>query len=201
MRMMHEQKRRQDVRSGLVGGAVLVSIGAHLLLREVLNIDLGQYGWPFFIIGPGLLLFAGMIIGGRGSGGLAIPGSIVTTIGLILFVMNLTNHFEAWAYSWALIPSAVGVGLILAGGWDGNEKQLREGKDTLRVGLLLFLGFGTFFELFIFQNHPLAPYLLPVGMIIGGIALVAWNVLRARRTPEPAVEELLETSSPDMWPL
>ena len=201
MRMMHEQKRRQDVRSGLVGGAVLVSIGAHLLLREVLNIDLGQYGWPFFIIGPGLLLLAGMLVGGRGSGELAIPGSIVTTIGLMLFVMNLTGRFETWAYSWALIVLTVGVGLIIAGSWDDDAKHIQEGKEVAIVGALLFIGFGTFFELFIFRGHFLTPYLFPVAMIFGGAALVAWNLLRARRKPEPFAEELPETSSREMWPL
>ena len=198
---MNEQKRRQDVRSGLVGGAILVAIGAHLLLREILNIDLGQYGWPFFIIGPGLLLLAGMVIGGRGSGGLAVPGSIVTTIGLMLFVQNLTGRFETWAYSWALIVLAVGVGLIISGSWDDDAKQVQEGKEVASIGALLFIGFGTFFELFIFRGHFLTPYVFPVAMIFGGAALVTWNVLRARRKTAPVVEELPEASSREMWPL
>ena len=93
--------RRHDARQGLVGGAILVALGAHFLFRQVFDFDLGRYGWPLFIIGPGLLLFAGMAVSGRGAGGLAIPASIVTTIGLLLFVQNATGYYESWAYGWA----------------------------------------------------------------------------------------------------
>ena len=200
--MMGKRAQRHDLRSGVVGGAILMAIGAHLLLREIFNIDLGQYGWPFFIIGPGLLLFAGMVIGGRGAGDLAIPGSIVTTIGLLLFVQNLTGRFETWAYGWSLIVIAVGLGLIIAGSWDGEDKQVREGKEVASVGAFLFIGFGTFFELFVFRGHVLTPYIFPVAMIVGGVALVVWNVLRARRKAEPiADDDTTDLPSQEMWPL
>lgn len=202
---MQKQKQRHDARSGLVGGAILVAIGAHLLLREFLHIDLGQYGWPFFIIGPGLLFFAGMVIGGRGAGDLAVPGAIVTTVGLILFTQNLTGRFETWAYAWALIPIAVGLGMIIAGSWDDKPKEIREGREVAGIGALLFLGFGTFFELFIFRGSALSPYLFPVAMIVGGIALVIWNALRAQRkanaAEDPFGDEGTEPPVQGTWPL
>lgn len=63
------QVRRDDSRGGLVGGAVLMALGTLFLAREVFGISLGAYGWPFFINGPGLLLLAGMVAGGRGAEG------------------------------------------------------------------------------------------------------------------------------------
>jgi hypothetical protein len=99
----------------------------------------------------------------------------------MLFVQNLTGRFETWAYSWALIPTAVGVGLMIAGHWDGDEKQVREGRGTMLVGLALFLGFGAWFELFIFRGSALTTYSFPVALIAGGLAVVVRNALRARR--------------------
>lgn len=198
---MGGRSRRNDARGGLVGGAILVAIGAHLLLREIFDLDLGRYGWPILIFGPGLLLFLGMALGGRGAGGFAIPASILTTIGLMLFVQNATGRFETWAYSWALIPAAVGAGMLIAGRWDGNERQVREGQGTLRVGVLLFLGFGAWFELVIFRGGVAAPYALPVALIVVGAALLARNALRWRRAPEPIVADATEPLAQGTWPL
>ncbi len=128
---MDGQMRRHDARQGLIGGAILVALGAHFLFRQVFDFDLGRYGWPLFIIGPGLLLFAGMVVSGRGAGSMAIPASIVTTIGLLLFVQNATNYYESWAYAWALIPLAAGLGTCIAGAWDGNATLVAEGQPVL----------------------------------------------------------------------
>ena len=69
----------RDGHGGLVGGAILVALGVAFLAQNTFNVTGLGFRWPFFIIGPGLLLFAAMIAGGRGSGNLAVPASIVTT--------------------------------------------------------------------------------------------------------------------------
>jgi hypothetical protein len=189
---MNERVRANETRTGVIGGAILVALGAIFLAQELLSFDPGRYGWPFFIIGPGLLLFVGMLLGGRGAGGFAVPGSIVTTVGTMLFVQNLTGRFETWAYSWALIPTAVGVGLMIAGHWDGDAKQVREGRGTMLVGLALFLGFGAWFELFIFRGSALTTYAFPVALIVGGLAVVVRNALRARRASAAMFEDVTD---------
>ena len=193
--------RRHDARQGLVGGAILVALGAHFLFRQVFDFDLGRYGWPLFIIGPGLLLFAGMAVSGRGAGGLAIPASIVTTVGLLLFVQNATDYYESWAYGWALIPLAAGVGTRIAGAWDSNARLVAEGRRGITVGLALLLGFATFFEGFIFRGSFFASYLLPLALILGGVALLARNLLRARQEAMPTYEDEVASSSQETWPL
>jgi hypothetical protein len=86
---------------------VLVALGTLFLLEQFFDFQLGQWLWPLFIIIPGLLFFVGMLLGGKSAGPLAIPGSIVTTVGLLLLYQNTFNHFESWAYTWALMPVAV----------------------------------------------------------------------------------------------
>ena len=198
---MDGQLRRQDTRQGIAGGAVLVALGVLFFFREVFGFELGRYGWPLFIIGPGLLLFAGMIAGGRGAGGLAVPASIVTTIGLLLFVQNLTGRYETWAYGWALIPLAAGLGTRIAGAWEGNATLVAEGQRAIALGLVLFLVFGAFFEGFVFHGSVLASYLLPVGLIFGGVALLARNGFRARRAAVPTFEDEVASPSQGTWPL
>lgn len=196
---MNQRMRTNETRSGVLSGAILVTLGALFLAQNLFSFDPGRYGWPLFIIGPGVLLFSGMFIGGRGAGSLAIPGSIVTTIGLMLFVQNLTGRFETWAYSWALIPTAVGVGLQIAGHRDGIAAMVREGQRLMLIGLTLFAVFGASFELFIFRSSPLAPYLFPLALIVGGLALVARNTARTRRTT-PSTDTPDDTT-PSGWTL
>jgi hypothetical protein len=133
-------------------GVLLVALGAFFLFAQLFGVSLGRYGWPLFVLIPGVVLFAVAALGGRSAVGLAVPGSVVSTIGLILFVQNLTGRFETWAYVWALIPMAVGLGLYLQGTWTASEKLRREGRRVSSTGLVMLVAFGAFFELFIFQN-------------------------------------------------
>lgn len=170
----HHQRREHDERSGLVGGAILVALGMTFLFQRTIHLDFNIVGlaWPFFIIGPGLLLFTLMILGGRGAGSLAIPASVVTTIGLILLGQSIFDYYESWAYVWALIPTAVGVGMAIGGFWDGKRQLVRVGLGMVSGGLTMFLIFGSFFELFIFGRGHLGAYVWPVVLIAVGLALL-----------------------------
>lgn len=196
---MHEQERRSrrhGSHDNRVGGAVLIAIGAAIFLRRTFNFDFPDFAWPFFIIGPGLAFFAAMFFGGRGAGSLAIPGSVITTIGLILLGQSIFNYYESWAYIWALIPAAAGTGMIIAGLWDGKPKMIQAGTQVASSGLLMLLIFGTFFELFIFQGSNLAAYAWPVGLI----AIGAFQLLRGRlaqRTSTPPAWDEEEASEPN----
>jgi len=141
-------ERRDRTGSGnMVAGAILIGLGVLLLLGQTLNIDLGHYLWPLFILVPGLAFFLGMLLGGRSTAGLAIPGSVITTIGLILLYQNTFNQFQTWAYAWALIPTAVGLGLVVQGFWSEQPRLIDSGRNLARIGLVLFVAFGAFFEL------------------------------------------------------
>ncbi|MEJ2606744.1 MAG: hypothetical protein P8Z41_08720, partial [Anaerolineales bacterium] len=129
-------------------GAVLIGLGAILLLGEIFNVRLGFFLWPFFIIVPGLAFFYFMAQGGKNAAPLAIPGSIITTTGLLLLYQSITNHWESWAYAWALIfPTSVGIGLYISGLRGKNEGMRRTGQGFIRVGLILLILGGLFYEM------------------------------------------------------
>src|SRR5437867_12690029 len=98
-------------RQSTVVGGLLILIGAILLIGQFVRIDIGHFGWPFFIIAPGgLLLFVALAARGPAGEGLAIAGSIITVMRLILLYQNVTDHFESCAYPWALIPAVLRLG-------------------------------------------------------------------------------------------
>lgn len=132
---------------GLWAGATLILLGLIFLLGQFLDINLMRYLWPLVIIAVGTTFFAGMFAGGRSLGALAVPGSIITTIGLILFFQNLFGLWATWAYAWALIISGVGVGLMIFGYWSQIPDLGRAGRVVATVGVVLFFVFGLFFEL------------------------------------------------------
>jgi hypothetical protein len=136
--------RRQ---ASLLGG-LLVLIGAVLLLGQFVRIDVGHYGWPFFVIAPGVvILFVALIARGMVSEGLAVLGSVITVSGLILLYQNATDHFESWAYAWALVfPGAIGTGMILYGLSAGRGGNVRAGTRLVGIGVVLFLLGAAFFE-------------------------------------------------------
>ena len=138
------QPRRQST----VFGGLLVLVGAILLAGQFVRIDVGRYGWPLFVIAPGIvILFLALTARGAVGEGLAILGSIITVSGLILLYQNATDHFESWAYAWALVfPGAVGVGMSLYGWRAGRPGNVRTGTRLAGIGLIVFLVGAAFFE-------------------------------------------------------
>lgn len=159
----------------LVGGSLLIIFGLLALLGKLFqNFNFWNTFWPFIIIGVGLLFFVGMFAGGKSVSGLAIPGSIITTIGLMLFYQNITNHWESWSYGWTVILMAVGVGIFIMGAWGQNESQRAAGLRVLRIGLILFIIFGAFFELIFTAGMPfgLRSIVFPAALILLGLYLI-----------------------------
>jgi hypothetical protein len=132
----------------MVLGGLLVLIGAILLAGQFVRVDLGHYGWPFFVIAPGILiLLVALTSRGAVSEGLAIFGSIVTVSGLILLVQDATDHYESWAYAWTLVvPGAIGLGMVLYGLIAHRAGNIRSGTRLLGIALVLFLLGAVFFE-------------------------------------------------------
>lgn len=155
-------------------GLVLVILGILFLVFQFTNINIGWFAWPFFVIVPGVLFLAAGFMFKQSAAGLVIPGSIVTMIGLILFTQNVTGRFETWSYVWALIPTAVGIGIYLQGMLTQNDKLRTDGSRLVMIGLVLLVAFGAFFELFIFNrfaNSFAWRYIVPILLIAGGAYL------------------------------
>lgn len=135
---------------GLIIGIILVAIGALSLFGRFFAFMNWNNLWPLLIVAVGLAFFIGMLLGGKSLGGLAVPGSILITVGLILFALNAINRWEAWSYAWALIIAGIGAGILINGYWSDQPNLRRQGLATIRSGLTLFLIFGVLME-FIFS--------------------------------------------------
>lgn len=171
----------------LVGGAVLVAMGLLSLGGQLFSrLDFWSMAWPFFVVGLGALFFVGMFAGGKSVSGLAIPGTIIATIGLMLFVQNILNYWQSWSYGWTVILISVGLGIFIMGWYGENPEQRRSGIKLMKIGLVLFLIFGGFFET-IFNSFAFSRFLFPLALILLGAYLIA-----ARSGFLPRKQEKLE---------
>lgn len=159
-----EEARALKTESKLIPMSI---IGAGVVLL-VANLFWGSpidFLWPGFVIMPGLLLLwpsqQSTAVNQHPLSFLAVPGALLLTIGSLLFAMNLTDHFEAWAYSWALLPIAVAAGLIYIKRFDPDHRIHENGRKFIRTMAFIFIGFALFFELIIFGTfQPWLPVLL-----------------------------------------
>jgi hypothetical protein len=131
----------------LWAGVALIVLGLFFFLGQFLEVNLLRYLWPLFIIAAGAAFFVGMASGGQSAGPLAVPGSVITTVGLILFVQNAFGIWASWAYAWGLVIAGAGLGLILFGRHSSLPDLIRAGRVVIIIGLALFFVFGTFFEI------------------------------------------------------
>jgi hypothetical protein len=173
-------------RGTIVVGIVLILLGAVFLIENALNLDIGRFGWPLFVIVPGVILLgAGLAAGPREGPGMAIGGGIITTVGLILAVQNVTGLWATWAYAWALVgPGGTGLGLVAYGLARGDRGHLTNGLRSFGVGIALFAAFGLFFEGIIgLSGEPFlaSSDVLPIVLIGLGVVLVGASLLRGRR--------------------
>ena len=178
---------------GLVAGVILVIIGAAVLVTRVVDLSFGGATWPLWIVVPGVAMLVGsFFIPPRGGLGLAIPGAIVTMVGLILWVQEAYGLYATWAYAWALVaPTAPGLGMLLYGLVQRDGELARDGLRTTLVGLGLFLGFMLFFEGVLgLSGSPIENLdeILPYALIGLGVLLVVLSFFgggRRRAGPEP----------------
>lgn len=163
----------------LIGGAVMIACGfLSLATRIFRNIDWGVL-WPFLIITFGGLFFVAMFAGGRQASGFAIPGSIVGGIGLILLFQNVTGRWESMSYFWAMIIVFVGLGIYIMGWYGGDAGQKQSGAGVMKVGLILFIVFGSFFEM-IFA--PFGNFIFPILlMLLGGWLILSRSGIFGRK--------------------
>ena len=114
----------------LVLGVILVIAGALLFVGQLLDIGIDDVGWPFIIVGIGVvILILGLFV--NREQGMVIGGTITTTVGLVLLYQNSTGRWESWAYAWALVgPAASGLGLAL---WGATDPE-RSGPAQRRFG-------------------------------------------------------------------
>jgi hypothetical protein len=165
-------------------GIVLVVVGLFALGVVVFGIDLTQYGWPLFVIIPGLtLLVVGFLGGGAGA---SVPGGIVTALGLVLAYQSSTGDWASWAFAWALIaPGGVGLGLYLQALRDRDPVMLRRGRTLMFIAAMIFMIGFVFFESILgisgMDYGVVGKAALPGLLVVIGLILLVRSIQRSRQ--------------------
>ena len=152
-------------RGSLVGGIILILVGAVIMINQLMGGFGIQISWPLILYGMGLLfILFGAIFG---IGGLAVPGSILGGLGLIFYYQDYTGDFASWTYMWALIPGFVGVGVLISGLI--NPGTGKGGWSLIVISAILFTIFSAIFG---DLNDQWVIYISIAVIIIGVIALI-----------------------------
>lgn len=170
----------------LIGGALLILFGLLTLAGQLSGGQIWASLWPFVIVGVGAVFFVAAFIGrnradvlgvpGGETAALAIPGSIITTVGLMLWLQTLFGHFESWAYGWTVILAAVGFGIFMMGWLQGDAQRKASGVKVMQIGLVMFIIFGAFFET-LFRSFAGSQYVFPIALIVLGLFLTVRRLL------------------------
>jgi len=160
-------------RTSIVGGAILILVGALLFAGQILP-DLMPdfweiFSWPWIIIGIGLVLF---VLGAAlGEPGMAVPATIVSGLGGILAYQWYTGNWESWSYIWALIPGFVGIGIVLMS-LLGGDASVKDGTTLMFISFIMLAVFGSFFGAI-----GMAGRYWPVLLILLGVVLMVRTFL------------------------
>jgi len=175
----------------LTGGAFL----ADLLLPGV---RIMAYGWPLIVILLGVIFLIGMLMAGRKGAGLAIPGVLITSLGLLLFLQNTFDLWLTWTYAWALFISAIGIGLLVMNLYLKRIGLRKAGGVLIGIGLVLFVIFGIFFEIIldISGENNASVVFLSLGLVLLGLFVILSRFLFARgsRKQEEPQEQVMDIS-------
>jgi hypothetical protein len=182
-------RRRRRLGGEAALGGLLLLLGIVVLLGQALDLEVGEVGWPFFVIVPGLgLLGMGLATPGRLGEVLATAGGVVTMVGLVLLVQNASDRFDTWAYAWTLVFLAgAGIGRWLLGVVRHRRDLAISGGWLIGTGLGGFLVLAVFFEVVVGiggdGRHVGAAgrYTLAALLILVGLVLLGRRLLAARR--------------------
>jgi hypothetical protein len=182
-----DAKRRWRGGESALGG-LLVLLGILVLAGQAVDVEVGQVGWPFFVIVPGLgLLGLGLATDGRLGEVVAMVGGVVSVNGLVLLVQNATDRFDTWAYAWTLVfVVGPGLGRWLVGVVRGRGELAASGAWLVGVGLVGFLVLAVVFEVVVGVDGrgdgAAGRYGLAALLILAGLVLLSRRLLAARST-------------------
>ena len=155
-------------------GFILVITGVLFLADQLLDLHLMRYFWPLLVVLLGLTFIFGMVLAGKRGAGLAIPGSVITVLGLLLFIQNTFNLWVTWTYAWALLIAAAGLGLLLMNFYLKRTGLRRASGLIIGIGLVLFVVFGIVFEVIldIAGTDVQSGFFLGGGLVLLGIFMI-----------------------------
>jgi hypothetical protein len=139
-------------------GGVFISIGVIFLLANFHLISIRSF-WPVFVLGPGL----GFIIAffaQKKNYGMLMPGSILTTIGILFFYCEIAG-WHSMEYLWPFFIIAPGIGFFALYYFGEKDRHL-----LIPATILTSIGF-----IFLAVNNA-ETYTWPIILIIVGLWLL-----------------------------
>lgn len=169
-----------------VGGTTLIIFGllstASLIFR-LLNLTLL---WSLVVILMGGLFFIAMFTTGKDTPALAIPGAIVSGVGLVMLIQSLTRQWNVMPYLWIVIILFLGTGIYIMGWRSADTKQKNLGLRMIKISSTLFIVFGIVCE-FTFTNF--SYFLFPILLFGAGAFLIlsrsGWLNWKKSRSNKP----------------
>lgn len=150
-------------------------LGLGLLEAVVLWVFRAQLQWPSIIWGLGAFFLLAALTSRVSP--LAIPGSILGVMGLLLQWQNATSAWDSWAYTWTLLPAAVGLGLFLS--FARSRVMRAVSLSMLAWSLVMFVVFGIFFA----GDGQLIRFWPAILILAGLIVLVQTALVRRPSAP------------------
>jgi hypothetical protein len=184
---MNDQSDNPGLGGAFIGlGVLLMVLGALFFVGQAVGFELGPLGWPSFVIIPGLAVSGVGLAAGDPTGERITPlGAAVTMTGGILLYQNIADHFESWAYAWALVfPTSIWLGQMIYGSFKGRKEMVASGGRSALIGVVLFVVGALFFELAVGISgfgFGLGDFGWPLGLVIVGIVLLVGGLLYRRR--------------------
>lgn len=136
-------------RGTIITGGILVSLGALLIIINLIpGLKVHQF-WPLIILALAIAFMLPVVIwpsSKHGLSALLIPGVILLTLGLMFLYNTVSLDWGMWAYGWLLIPAGTGLGISAAswiGGWGKGSNLV--GLWIGLISLALFAFFGALF--------------------------------------------------------
>ncbi len=137
-------------------GAALVVLGLLWLLGAPAS-------WPLTMVGlGGVFLLAAMLYH---VGALAIPGTLIGGLGVMLFGQNITGWWASWLYVWPLVPGLVGLGLVMASLLGMPGQRVRQAGMVWFIQALLMAGL-------MWAMHTLTPFIFSWALILVGLGVM-----------------------------
>lgn len=178
------EKKSFRMNPTIILGIALILVGILVAVGQILDVSMGRFLWPFFIIVPGAFaLYGGFRAQSPAGEGLMILGSLVTITGTLLLFQSITNLWATWAYAWALIaPTGVGLAELMWGNKTNNQAKRSSGLNLIRIGMIIFFVGLVFFEMILHISGFGIGYIpLAVILLIAGISLIVFSVIKPRK--------------------
>lgn len=162
----------------LLYGIIFLLLGVLLVVDKLIDLAIIRTYWPLVVVVLILPLLIAVACNRTALAILIIPICVLAMLGFILWLQGFFHLWHTWAYAWALLIFAIGLGMLLLGGLI-KVRDLRPWAGAfILVGLVLFLFLGGIFELGLNlgNGHPVVVYWLAGGLICLGITflLLRW---------------------------